>query len=57
MDLPTQNLSVNDASVIKNYNIADGNGNPLVVYIILLTENIRRYYLKNVGNNNVKNHH
>ena len=47
----TKNSSVNDSLIIKNYNIINGNVNPSVIYIILPTENIHRYYLKNVSNN------
>ena len=51
------NPSVNDASVIKNINITDGFSIPLIIFLILPTKNIRRYYFKNVGNNKVRNHH
>ena len=58
MDLLTQkNSSVNSASVKKNYNITDSKCHPSVISLILLMENIRRYYLKNVGIINNRNRH
>ena len=51
------NPFVNDASVIKNINITNDFVIPSVIFLILLMENIRQYYFKNVINNNVRNRH
>ena len=39
----TKNPLVKDASVIRKINITDGKDYPLVIFINLQTENVRRY--------------